>query len=211
MIVKVCGMRDADNIRQIDELGNIDWMGFIFYPRSPRNVEHLPTYLPKHCQRVGVFVNESKEAVIHRQRIFGLDFIQLHGNETPQYCREMRSYAKVIKTIPIASEADLSHLQLAPYEDSIDYFLFETKTPLYGGSGKQFNWDILQHYEGTIPFLITGGIGSEDVEKVKAFHHPLFQGIDINSQFELAPTLKDTERIRQFVKQIKTPILEQKQ
>ena len=203
MIVKVCGMRDADNIRQIDELGNIDWMGFIFYPRSPRNVEHLPIYLPKHCQRVGVFVNESKEAIIHRQRTFGFDFIQLHGNETPQYCREMRSYAKVIKTIQIESEADLSHSQLTPYEDCIDYFLFETKTPLYGGSGKQFNWDILQHYEGAIPFLITGGIGCEDVEKVKAFRHPLFRGIDINSQFELAPALKDTEQINKFVKQLK--------
>lgn len=203
MIVKVCGMRDADNIRQIDELGTIDWMGFIFYPRSPRNVEYLPTYLPKHCQRVGVFVNESKEAVIHRQRTFGLDFIQLHGNETPQYCCEMRSYAQVIKTIQIASEADLSQSQLTPYEDCIDYFLFETKTSLYGGSGKQFNWDILQHYEGVIPFLITGGIGSEDVEKVKAFRHPLFRGIDINSQFELAPALKDTEQINKFVKQLK--------
>lgn len=204
MIVKVCGMRDSANIRQIDELGCVDWMGFIFYPPSSRNVEHVPDYLPKHCKRVGVFVNATVEDIQHRQEEFGFDLIQLHGDETPEYCQALRARLKegteLIKMIPIVSPEELTDTQA--YEGIIDYFLFESKCQGYGGSGHQFDWNILQGYQGQTPFLLTGGIGPDDAEKVRAFHHPQCIGIDLNSRFETAPAIKDAKLINAFIKQI---------
>lgn len=205
MIVKVCGMRNADNIRQIDELGCVDWMGFIFFPLSSRNVECVPDYLPKHCKRVGVFVNATPEGIQHRQEEFGFDLIQLHGDETPEYCQALRPRLKegteLIKMIQIESPQELEKTQ--EYEGKVNYFLFETKCKSYGGSGKQFDWDILQHYQGKTPFLITGGIGAEDAERIRTLNSqlstPNFLGIDLNSRFETAPALKDAKRIKAFV------------
>jgi len=208
MIIKVCGMRDSDNIRQIDELGCVDWMGFIFFPPSSRNVERVPDDLPKHCKRVGVFVNATPEEILHRQEEFGFDLIQLHGDETPAYCQALRTRLKkgteLIKMIQIESPQELEKTQ--EYEGVVDYFLFETKCKGYGGSGKQFDWDILQHYQGQTPFLITGGIGADDAEKVRAFlksQTSKFVGIDLNSRFETAPALKDATRIKDFILHIK--------
>ena len=205
MIVKVCGMRDAENIRQIDEIGGVDWMGFIFYPRSPRNVSSVPNYLPQHCKRVGVFVNSSIEEIAKRVDEFGLDIVQLHGNENPEYIFNLRNAIgenlKIIKMIQIETEDDIRHTE--QYEGLADYFLFETRCKEYGGSGKQFDWDILRRYNSNVPFLITGGIGAEDADKVKAFSHPKFIGIDLNSRFELSPAIKDSTLIDKFIKQIK--------
>ena len=205
MIVKVCGMRDADNIRQIDELGCVDWMGFIFFPPSSRNVKRVPDYLPKHCKRVGVFVNATHEEIQQQQEAFGFDLIQLHGDETSDYCKELRRHLKadtqLIKMIQIVSQQDVE--DTSQYEGLVDYFLFETKYKGYGGSGKQFDWDILQHYQGLTPFLITGGIGADDAEKVKAFKHPQWVGIDLNSRFETEPALKDIKLIKEFIHKIK--------
>lgn len=205
MIVKVCGMREADNIRQVDTLQGVDWMGFIFYPPSSRFVAEVPAYLPQHNKRVGVFVNATCDDILEQQKAFGFDMIQLHGNESPDFCKELSSHLKtgrqLIKMIAITSSEDLDKTHL--YEDCVDYFLFETKCKGYGGSGQQFDWDILQHYTGKTPFLITGGIGVEDAEKVKAFQHPQFVGIDLNSRFEKAPALKDITLIDKFIKQIK--------
>ena len=218
MIIKVCGVRDPDNIRQIDELGCVDWMGFIFFPPSSRNVEHVPNYLPQHCKRVGVFVNATPEDIQHRQEEFGFDLIQLHGDETPDECQALRSLlkegTKLIKMIQVESAQELEKTK--QYEGKVDYFLFETKCKGYGGSGKQFDWDILQHYKGPTPFLLTGGIGPQDAEKVQAFFKsqtsklnlqlgeakpqtPQCIGIDLNSKFEIAPALKDSKQIKEFV------------
>ena len=205
MIIKVCGMREADNIRQIDELGCVDWMGFIFYPPSSRNVEQVPEYLPKHCKRVGVFVNATLEEITQRQEAFHLNLIQLHGHETPDYCQQLRQHLKagtqLIKMIQIASPQDLENA--AQYEGKVDYFLFETKCDSYGGSGKQFDWEILQHYKGQTPFLLTGGIGPDDTERIRTFNSKLstlnFIGIDLNSRFEIAPALKDVQRLKDFI------------
>ena len=206
MIIKVCGMRDPDNIRQVDELGMVDWMGFIFFPRSPRHVSEVPTYLPKDCKRVGVFVNATTEDIANRIHTFGFHLVQLHGNETPEYLSSLRKAIgnglKIIKMIQIASVEDLAKTH--SYEGLVDYFLFETKCQGYGGSGQQFDWDILWHYTGKTPFLITGGIGVDDAEKVKAFHHPQFVGIDLNSRFETAPAFKDVARIQNFVQIIQS-------
>ena len=205
MIIKVCGMRDADNIRQIDELGCVDWMGFIFYPPSSRNVEQVPEYLPKHCKRVGVFVNATPKEIAQRQEAFYLNLIQLHGHETPDYCQQLRQHLKagtqLIKMIQIASPQDLENA--AQYEGKVDYFLFETKCDSYGGSGKQFDWEILRHYKGQTPFLLTGGIGPDDAERIRTLNSQLstlnFIGIDLNSRFEIAPALKDAKRIKAFI------------
>ena len=209
MIIKVCGMRDADNIRQVDELGTVDWMGFIFYPPSSRHVSEVPGYLPKHCKRVGVFVNAAPEEIQQRQEAFGFDIIQLHGHETPDFCKALPHHLKVgtklIKMVQIASQKDLE--DTSQYEGLVDYFLFETKYKGYGGSGQQFDWNILQHYTGKTPFLITGGIGADDAERIKTLNSQLstlnFIGIDLNSRFETAPALKDITLIDQFIKQIK--------
>ncbi len=206
MIIKVCGMRDADNIRQIDELGCVDWMGFIFFPPSSRNVERVPDYLPQHCKRVGVFVNATLEEIRQRQKEFGFHLIQLHGDETPDYCEQLRTClppkTQFIKMVQIATADDLERVK--SYDGMVDYLLFETKCKGYGGSGKQFDWDILQGYKGHIPFLLTGGIKPTDAEKVLSFHHPQFVGIDLNSKFETAPAFKDANQISNFVRIIKS-------
>ncbi len=205
MIIKVCGMRDADNIRQLDEAKIADWMGFIFFEKSSRNVESLPDYMPKNCKRVGVFVNEPIEGILERVKTFGFNLVQLHGNETAEYCEQLRSQlpkdVKIIKMFQISSSKDL--MPCGAYETIVDYFLFETKCESYGGSGKQFDWDILNMYPGLTPFILTGGIGPNDVEKVKAFHHPLCKGIDLNSKFEVSPAFKDIELLKKFINQLK--------
>ena len=209
MIIKVCGMCDSDNIRQIDELGCVDWMGFIFYPPSSRNAEQVPDYLPKYCKRVGVFVNATHEEIRQRQEAFGLEIIQLHGDETPDYCQALRTLlpegTQFIKMIQIASTKDLERIEA--YEGIVDYFLFETKCQGYGGSGQQFDWKILQHYNGQTPFLLTGGIGADDAERIKALNSQLSTlnciGIDLNSRFETSPALKDAKLIKEFINKIK--------
>ncbi len=205
MIVKVCGMRDADNIRDVEALG-IDWIGFIFYPKSSRDISgRKPSYLPIQCKRVGVMVNPSLDEIRERQMDYRFDLIQLHGDESPEFCAEAKRLLPGVKFIKMVQVADEETLNAAvhQYEDVVDCFLFETKTSGYGGSGRQFDWSLLQSYEGKLPFLITGGIGPDDAEKVRAFTHPKFAGIDINSRFETAPALKDVNLVRRFVSCVK--------
>lgn len=198
-------MRDGENIRKLDELRLADWMGFIFFPPSSRNVSEVPQYLPEGSKRVGVFVNEGIDSIKEKIEQFGFNLVQLHGDETPDFCRELRTAIncdiQLIKMIQISGDDDL--LKVKAYDGLTDYFLFETKCSGYGGSGRQFDWDILQKYDGTTPFLITGGITSDDAEKIRSFQHPQFAGIDLNSKFEVAPALKDIDLLRNFIKQIK--------
>lgn len=202
-IVKVCGMRDDENIREVEKTG-IDWMGFIFHPKSPRVVHQIPEYLPQKTKRVGVFVNESVENILKTASLFQLDFMQLHGDESLDFCDEMgENGLKVIKAFSIGDKFPKE--KVAAYHGRCDYFLFDTQTHLHGGSGKKFNWQILHDYHGETPFLLSGGIAPEDVETVKVFSHPKFIGIDINSKFEISPALKDVALIKQFIKQIKEP------
>lgn len=204
MIIKVCGMRDADNIHAVDGLEGVTWMGFIFHPSSPRFVSEVPACLPKHCKRVGVFVNESLQGILTRHEAFRFNLIQLHGNEPPDFCQALRANigeeVSLIKVLPITVPSDLK--AALPYQGLADYFLFETKCKGYGGSGKQFDWEVLQGYTGNTPFLIAGGITPADTEKVLSFRHPRFTGIDLNSGFESAPGLKDTAALRDFIHKI---------
>ena len=194
-------MRDGENIRALEALG-IDWIGFIFYPPSKRYVDIVPSFLPKEAKRVGVFVNESIEAIVDIVALFSLDIVQLHGDESPEFCQELKDkQIKVMKAFGVATSFHAE--KAAQYEDSCDFFLFDTQTSDYGGSGRKFNWDILQNYHSNTPFLLSGGIGPDDVSAIKEFSHPLCIGIDINSQFEFSPANKDIQSIQQFIKSLK--------
>ena len=198
MKVKVCGMRDADNIREVEALG-IDMMGFIFWPKSNRYVRERPDYLPVYCKRVGVFVDEDIEQVKRTVDEYQLDMIQLHGHECPDYIRQL-SGRKVIKAFNIATSADLEATK--PYEGIVDYFLFDTKGKRVGGNGAKFDWTVLADYVGETPFLLSGGIGPDDAARIRSFHHSQLAGIDLNSRFETAPAIKDAAALRQFLSQL---------
>ena len=202
MIIKVCGMRDAANIKELEQL-DIDWMGFIFYPGSPRYVGRSLSYIPSKVQKIGVFVDQDPQIVRERAAQNRLDAIQLHGSEPPWYCINLHEEGyKVIKSFGIDEDGFIPLAQLDAYEGKCDYFLFDRKTKLHGGSGRKFIWSRLAKYQGDTPFLLSGGISPEDVEEIKSFVHPRFAGIDINSRFEIEPALKDIEMIKTFIKQL---------
>ena len=195
-------MREAENIREVEALG-IDMMGFIFWPKSSRYVSGRPDYLPKHIKRVGVFVNEDPEQIKQLAADYRLDYIQLHGQESPEqisHLSPLTSHLSIIKAFNIATAEDL--LQTQPYEGVVDLFLFDTKGKSVGGNGEKFDWDVLDAYHGSTPFLLSGGIGPDDAERVNAFHHPKCIGIDLNSRFELSPGLKDVNKLKEFLKKI---------
>lgn len=195
-------MREAENIRNVESLEGVDMLGFIFYPKSPRFVYELPDYMPVHVRRVGVFVNEDKQTVMMYADRFGFDYIQLHGNESPEYCRSLHSAGlKIIKAFSIARPKDLK--DVCDYDKECDLFLFDTKCEQYGGSGNQFDWNILTGYNGRTPFLLSGGINAHSANALKEFKHPCLAGYDLNSRFELKPGEKDTERIRTFLHNLK--------
>lgn len=193
--VKVCGMREAENIRKVEALG-IDLMGFIFWPKSSRYVSERPAYLPTKCKRVGVFVDEDIETVRRIADDYALDYIQLHGHESRAYCAQLKGL-KLIKAISVSGEDDIATYKT--YEGLVDYFLFDTKCPSVGGSGQQFDWTVLADYVGETPFLLSGGIGPDDAKRVKASHHSKCIGIDLNSRFEIAPGVKDINKLKDFL------------
>ena len=198
-------MRDPENIRAVEEKVSPDMMGFIFWEGSKRCVTEVPAYLPK-CTRVGVFVNPTEEEVLQKVKDFGLNAIQLHGKEPASFCKHIKEVVglSIIKAFSISNEADLANTAL--YEDIATLYLFDTKCTCVGGSGEQFNWDILQSYQGNTPFLLSGGIGPGDEEKVRRWRHPRWIGIDLNSRFETAPAIKDTDALTKFTRSL-SPIL----
>lgn len=203
MLIKVCGMRDGENIRQVAALG-VDWIGMIFWPKSPRNVTANPDIKADHILRVGVFVDETVQNIATRVADFQLNLVQLHGHESPAFIHDLRqalpSDLRIIKAISVASRHDIAAYKA--YEGCVDYFLFDTKCPTVGGSGQQFDWSVLETYEGKKPFLLSGGIGPDDVERIKRFQHHRCIGIDLNSRFETAPAVKDIAALRTFLSQI---------
>lgn len=192
-------MRQADNIRQVEDTG-IDWMGFIFYPPSPRYVRQRPDYLPLRAKRVGVFVDADTDFIVAHQREYQLHMVQLHGKETPSDCRrlkELMPHTEIVKAFGIGSIQDLA--KVADYEGVADYFVFDTATKLKGGSGKTFNHSLLDHYEGHTPFLLSGGLSLDNQTETIAFRHPQLIGYDLNSCFELQPGIKDHTKIKQYI------------
>ena len=211
-------MRDADNIRDISALG-VDMIGLIFYPPSPRYVQQfssgagiIPDYAPdmgKTPLRVGVFVDDMPQNIVTRVYNYKLDYIQLHGNEPRETLENLRATIdpdikpkiKIIKAISVSSAEDIKKYN--EYVGAADLFLFDTKCKTVGGSGELFDWQVLQAYDGDVPFLLSGGIGPDDAERIKNFHHPKCIGIDLNSKFEIEPALKDVEKLKQFLVKVK--------
>ncbi|MEL6719949.1 MAG: phosphoribosylanthranilate isomerase [Bacteroidota bacterium] len=213
MKVKVCGLRAEENIKQLQKLP-IDMMGFIFYKGSPRNMSDQAAlkelladdnWNPE-IKKVGVFVNAQIHDVLHEVHDFHLDYVQLHGNESPEYCHELNTLwsissvrqAKIIKAFSIADAIDFQEVQR--YESHCAFFLFDTKGKNPGGNGIHFDWQLLDNYRGITPFLLSGGISEEDVTDLRKLQVPQLYGVDVNSKFEIEPGLKDVKRIEQFVK-----------
>lgn len=201
MIVKVCGMREPDNIREVETL-QPTMMGFICWEKSPRYVAAVPSYLPK-CQRVCVFVNPSINYALQMADSFKADHLQLHGSETPDFCQELKQATglKIIKAISIANSADIEKSK--KYQGIADIMLFDTKCATVGGSGVKFDWSILDSYSGTTPFLLSGGIGPDDAESILSIKHPMFAGVDLNSGFESSPAVKDIPKLKKFITSIR--------
>ncbi|HCE55964.1 MAG: phosphoribosylanthranilate isomerase [Lutibacter sp.] len=197
MKIKVCGMRDKENISGLLAL-KPDYIGFIFYDKSKRFVADFPQIeIPSTIKKVGVFVNETIEEIIEKANKHTLDFAQLHGNETPEYCSALSAKnIKIIKAFSVDENFDFSAIK--SFEKCVSIFLFDTKGNNYGGNGVKFNWDLLQNYKGKIPFLLSGGINKNDADEIKKMKHLAFLGIDINSGFELEPGLKNIKEIKEF-------------
>ncbi len=197
-------MADADNARRVAALAP-DMMGFIFYRASPRDAFGLAPdvvrQLPPAIKKVGVFVDETADTVLRTVELYGLDAVQLHGGEPPESCAGLAARGlKVVKAFGISSAGDLS--AAGGYEGAIDLFVFDTKTPLKGGSGRRFDHSVLRRYTGRTPFLLSGGIGPEDAATDLSIY-PRCAGFDLNSRFETAPGVKDTELLRIFIETVR--------
>ena len=212
-------MRDAQNIREVSQLG-VDMIGMIFYPKSPRYVEMqsshagiIPDYAKEDINikssktpaRVGVFVDDMVQNIVTRVVNYHLDYVQLHGNEPREMCEnlrltldpDIRPGIKIIKAISVSDASDIQKYK--EYVGAVDLFLFDTKCKTVGGSGQQFDWQVLEQYDGEVPFLLSGGIGPDDASRLHAFHHPQCIGIDLNSRFEIEPGVKDVEKLKGFL------------
>ena len=197
-------MRDPENIASVAEL-RPDYMGFIFYKRSPRYAGDMPecaiNALPKEIGKVGVFVNASYDEIGRIVDKYRLDMAQLHGDESAEFCATVRKLCSVIKGIGIESAADVNQASKM-YANAADYLLFDSRTPVYGGSGKKFDRSALDNYGGDIPFFLSGGIGADDFA-LNEITLPGFHAIDVNSRFEIAPALKNIKQLNEFFKRIK--------
>ncbi len=210
-------MREPENIEALLAL-RVDLIGFIFFKGSPRYVgrNKLDKWIGSHLarfgetRRVGVFVNAEVDAVLNAVHDYQLDYAQLHGVESPEYCFELLDLwkmgslrsARLIKAFPVDAEFDFSITEA--YAPHCSHFLFDTKTPAHGGSGLRFDWSLLDRYNGETPFLLSGGIGPEAAEAIRNISHPQLAGVDLNSRFEISPGRKNIERIEQFVHALKS-------
>lgn len=217
MQVKVCGMREPDNIQALLQLP-IDYIGFIFHPKSPRFIGKvkLGDWINKHLgdfgkiKRVGVFVNAEFEAILNAVHDYQLDYVQLHGNESAEYCQEIKSYwditsmrsAQLIKAFSIDENFDFQITRA--YERFCSLFIFDTKAKgdQFGGTGLQFDWSLLDKYQGMISYLLSGGIGEEDIKAIRQLNFKQMAGVDINSRFETKPGLKDIPKIQTFLAEL---------
>lgn len=211
--IKVCGMTQIGQVKQLAELG-VEYAGFIFYEKSPRYVvgkiqpEELKD-LGQTINKVGVFVNEDYDVILKVVDEYGLNAVQLHGDESPDFCARISGSVKIIKAFRIAGNEELATL-LNGYFDSVDYFLFDTKAKEYGGTGKKFNWDILQQTSLNKPYFLSGGISPGDENSIIDFidgsiYSDLY-ALDLNSKFEIAPGVKDIAFVEKFADQLRSKI-----
>ncbi|GAB2685874.1 phosphoribosylanthranilate isomerase [Mucilaginibacter koreensis] len=198
MKIKVCGMREAENIQQLTAL-QTDYLGFIFYSKSPRFAGEMKPEIfdtmPSSISKVGVFVNENTDVIEQMVNQYHLNAVQLHGGESPDFCGRLKGKVEVWKAFGVNDSFNFN--QLNAYEDQVDYFLFDTKTEVHGGSGQTFNWQVLNNYQLNVPFFLSGGLSLENLASVKEMHHPQFYGVDLNSRFETEPGIKDITKLQQ--------------
>ena len=205
LAIKICGMKFPENLLAVAAL-RPDFMGFIFYPKSPRYAEPLDietiNSIPKSIKKIGVFVNESLENTLTVVYKYNLDGVQLHGSENVEICRKLKETGLlVLKAFPIAEAYNFNVTKA--YEGSCNFFLFDTKTEAYGGSGLKFDWSMLAEYIGETPFLLSGGIAADDAEAILKIEHPKFAGIDLNSKFEISPGFKNVKLINKFLQALR--------
>ena len=212
MRIKVCGMTSAEQVLQLDDLG-VEFAGFIFYPKSPRYVykfmarSELKKIKGRGINKVGVFVNATIDEVKQAVDDCGLYLVQLHGDETPKYCEQIANYVTVVKAFRLREEDNVLW-KVKDYMDIADMFLFDTEGVSYGGTGKKFDWNLLQGLSVRKPFFLSGGIEVGDIGKIKEFSKEavakdLFS-LDVNSKFELSPGIKDMEKLKRFIEEVKT-------
>ncbi len=204
--VKICGLRDPENIKEILALAP-DFMGFIFYKGSPRYVGNkfpvtIIRSIPDSIYKVGVFVNEPTHSILQIAEKYSLDYVQLHGDESVNYCELLKNEGlKVIKAIPIANQESLKIAER--YDNKIDYLLFDTQGKNRGGSGIAFDWDILEINSLNTPYFISGGLGMEELEKLAERRLPGIIGVDLNSRFEKSPGIKNVQLLKEGFKYIR--------
>ncbi len=199
-MIKVCGLNDSDTIRSLDSI-DVDLMGFIFHPLSPRNVS-LGTLPETKTPKVGVFVDYPIHELLELTYQHELKWVQLHGNENAQYVQRLHAHGlKVIKTFSLDNKLGLPYMD--EYIEGSAYFLFDALGVYKGGNGIKFDWTLLERYTHSIPFILSGGIGPEDVPLIQNIQHPYFAGIDINSQFEITPGVKNISLVKSFINELK--------
>ena len=208
MKLKVCGITQAEQLEQLDEL-EVDYAGLIFYEQSARYV--LNKLKSKDIQslnlslkKVGVFVNASEEDIMTQLEEYRLDLIQLHGDETPSFCKHISNYVSVTKAFRITKRNEQNiDWMVKPYEEFCDFYLFDTnRKGAYGGTGEKFDWEILNSHKINKSFFLSGGIGVDDVEKIKVFHHPFFYAVDVNSKVEIEDGIKDIAAITKLKQEL---------
>lgn len=205
--MKVCGITRTDDFLAIEQLG-VDFAGFIFHETSKRFAGAQPDALFQNLpsgrlKKTGVFVNEHAKSVLEKADRFRLDSIQLHGNEQPSYCEDVRKHYPVIKAFSV--DAQFPFASLERYQNSCDFFLFDAKGKQPGGNGISFDWSLLRNYTLEVPFFLSGGITPQHAARLLAFRHPAFYGIDVNSGFEISPGIKNIPMLKTFIQQLKKP------
>jgi phosphoribosylanthranilate isomerase len=206
MRLKVCGMRNSDNIKELLELGP-DYMGFIFYEKSSRFVgeeldEELLKSFPHTVKKVGVFVNATQAYILDKVKKYALDYVQLHGEEMPDFCRNLKfKGVNIIKAFSVDNQFNFGKLlNFKPY---CDYFLFDTKGDLKGGNGITFDWSVLRRYDNDKPFFLAGGIDLDNAAQARELAGLKIHSLDVNSKFEISPALKDIEKLSELIKIVK--------
>jgi phosphoribosylanthranilate isomerase len=206
MKVKVCGLKNRENIREIVSC-KPDFLGFVFYPQSPRYVGEnfdvrLMRSIPPYINKTGVFVNQETDTIIRLVERYGLNYVQLHGDEDTSCTTALKARKiGIIKAFRIDEKFDFRNTE--PFLSICEYFLFDTKSEMYGGNGKKFDWQVLSRFCYSKPFFLSGGISPDDGDSITAFQHPHLLGIDINSGFEVIPGIKDVFKVNEFIKVIK--------
>lgn len=209
MLIKVCGITSIEQLKDLHSLG-VDYAGLIFYPHSPRCVDKhklKASALREHqisIKKIGVFVNEQEESLVRLVDEWGLEMVQLHGEETPAYCERISKQVKVIKAFRLGADCDIESM-VSPFTEVVDYFLFDTMGEKYGGTGKQFDWNLVSNAALNKPYFLSGGIGAELDKDLKKFAGTQkdFHAVDVNSRFEVSPGIKNMGLIRDFVHSLK--------